>query len=92
MCTSFSFFLRSPCATQLGLLDSVHGMFRRDDLLPSVTRQAAVDRVLLTLLWHCDLNALRDFFCRVVADAIDVLKSRFIKVSWSVIKLNVNKS
>ncbi|XP_068381983.1 DNA-dependent protein kinase catalytic subunit isoform X2 [Eschrichtius robustus] len=82
---------KSPCATQLGLLDSVHGMFRRDDLLPSVTRQAAVDRVLLTLLWHCDLNALRGFFCKVVVDAIDVLKSRFIKLNESSFDTQITK-
>eukprot|EP00069_Balaena_mysticetus_P017385 bmy_10601T0 len=82
---------KSPCAAQLGLLDSVHGMFRRDDLLPSVTRQAAVDRVLLTLLWHCDLNALRDFFSKVVVDAIDVLKSRFIKLNESSFDTQITK-
>lgn len=65
--------------------------FSRDDLLPSATRQAVVGRALLTLLRHCGLGALRDFFSRTVVEAIDVLKSRFTKVSKSVTKLDVSK-
>lgn len=74
------FFLRSSCVTQLALLESVYRMFKRDDLLSNVTRQAFVDRSLLTLLWHCGLNALREFFGKIVVETIDVLKSRFTKV------------
>ncbi|ELV09918.1 DNA-dependent protein kinase catalytic subunit [Tupaia chinensis] len=70
---------RSPCATQVDLLESVYRMFRKDDLLLSTTRQAFVDRALLTLMWHCSLNALREFFSRIVVDATDMLKSRFTK-------------
>lgn len=75
----------------MGLLEGVYRKFSRDDLLPSATRQAVVDRALLTLLRHCGLVALRDFFSRTVVEAIDVLKSRFTKVSKSVTKLDVSK-
>jgi hypothetical protein len=75
-------FLRSSCVTQLSLLESVYRMFQKDDLLSNVTRQAFVDRSLLTLLWHCNLDALREFFSKIVVDAIDMLKSRFTKVSY----------
>uniref|UniRef100_A0A8D1F779 DNA-dependent protein kinase catalytic subunit n=1 Tax=Sus scrofa TaxID=9823 RepID=A0A8D1F779_PIG len=82
---------KSSCATQLGLLESVYRMFRRDDLLSSVTRQAIVDRALLTLLRHCDLRALRDFFSRIVVDAIDVLNSRFMKLNESAFDTQITK-
>ncbi|XP_013210333.1 DNA-dependent protein kinase catalytic subunit [Microtus ochrogaster] len=71
---------RSPHVTQLNLLQSVYTMFRKDELPSNVTRQAFVDRSLLTVLWHCDLDTLKEFFSRIVVDAIDVLKSRFTKV------------
>uniref|UniRef100_A0A2K6EWI3 DNA-dependent protein kinase catalytic subunit n=1 Tax=Propithecus coquereli TaxID=379532 RepID=A0A2K6EWI3_PROCO len=82
---------RGSCVTQLGLLESIHRMFRREDLLLSVTRQAFVDRVLLTLLWHCSLDALREFFSRIVVDAIDVLKSRFTKLNESTFDTQITK-
>uniref|UniRef100_A0A8C9DUV3 DNA-dependent protein kinase catalytic subunit n=1 Tax=Prolemur simus TaxID=1328070 RepID=A0A8C9DUV3_PROSS len=82
---------RGSCVTQLGLLESIHSMFRREDLLLSVTRQAFVDRVLLTLLWHCSLDALREFFSRIVVDAIDVLKSRFTKLNESTFDTQITK-
>ncbi|XP_017172381.1 DNA-dependent protein kinase catalytic subunit isoform X2 [Mus musculus] len=72
---------QSPCVTQLNLLESVYTMFRKADLPSNVTRQAFVDRSLLTLLWHCDLDTLKEFFSRIVVDAIDVLKSRFTKLN-----------
>lgn len=62
-------------------------MFRKDDLPSNVTRQAYVDRSLLTLLWHCDLDTLKEFFSRIVVDAIDVLKSRFTKVYHTLLLL-----
>ncbi|XP_038201173.1 DNA-dependent protein kinase catalytic subunit [Arvicola amphibius] len=72
---------RSPHATQLNLLQSAYSMFRKDELPSNATRQAYVDRSLLTVLWHCDLDTLKEFFSRIVVDAIDVLKSRFTKVN-----------
>ncbi|XP_049981118.1 DNA-dependent protein kinase catalytic subunit [Alexandromys fortis] len=71
----------SPHVKQLNLLQSVYTMFRKDELPSNVTRQAFVDRSLLTVLWHCDLDTLKEFFSRIVVDAIDVLKSRFTKVN-----------
>ncbi|XP_016054399.1 PREDICTED: DNA-dependent protein kinase catalytic subunit [Miniopterus natalensis] len=82
---------KSPCATQLSLLESVYRMFRRDDLLSSATRQAFVDRSLLTLLGHCGQEALREFFSKIVVDAIDVLKSRFIKLNESTFDTQITK-
>ncbi|KAM4865347.1 DNA-dependent protein kinase catalytic subunit [Thomomys bottae] len=82
---------RSSGVTQLGLLESVYRMFRKDDLLSSVTRQAFVDRSLLTLLWHCSLDALREFFSKIVVDAVDVLKSRFTKLNESTFDAQITK-
>ncbi|XP_058420517.1 DNA-dependent protein kinase catalytic subunit isoform X2 [Diceros bicornis minor] len=82
---------KSSCITQSGLLESVYRMFRRDDLLSNITRQAFVDRSLLTLLWHCSLNALREFFSKIVVEAIDVLKSRFIKLNETAFDTQITK-
>ncbi|XP_032697085.1 DNA-dependent protein kinase catalytic subunit isoform X1 [Lontra canadensis] len=82
---------KSSCVTQLALLERVYRMFKRDDLLSNVTRQAFVDRSLLTLLWHCSLNALREFFSKIVVDAIDVLKSRFTKLNESIFDTQITK-
>ncbi|XP_044600073.2 DNA-dependent protein kinase catalytic subunit [Equus asinus] len=82
---------KSSCITQLGLLETVYRMFRRDDLLSNITRQAFVDRSLLTLLWHCSLNALREFFSKIVVEAINVLKSRFIKLNESAFDTQITK-
>uniref|UniRef100_A0A452TWS2 DNA-dependent protein kinase catalytic subunit n=1 Tax=Ursus maritimus TaxID=29073 RepID=A0A452TWS2_URSMA len=77
--STFKKIARNSCVTQLALLERVYRMFKRDDLLSNVTRQAFVDRSLLTLLWHCSLNTLREFFSKIVVDAVDMLKSRFTK-------------
>nr|XP_025866823.1 DNA-dependent protein kinase catalytic subunit isoform X1 [Vulpes vulpes] len=82
---------KSSCATQLALLERVYRMFKRDDLLSNVTRQAFVDRSLLTLLWHCGLNALREFFGKIVVETIDVLKSRFTKLNESTFDTQITK-
>ncbi|XP_048959928.1 DNA-dependent protein kinase catalytic subunit isoform X7 [Canis lupus dingo] len=82
---------KSSCVTQLALLESVYRMFKRDDLLSNVTRQAFVDRSLLTLLWHCGLNALREFFGKIVVETIDVLKSRFTKLNESTFDTQITK-
>ncbi|XP_062935178.1 DNA-dependent protein kinase catalytic subunit [Cynocephalus volans] len=82
---------KSSCITQVSLLESVYRMFRRDDLLSNFTRQAFVDRCLLTLLWHCSLDALRAFFSEIVVDAVDVLKSRFTKLNESTFDTQITK-
>uniref|UniRef100_A0A8C3EGH3 DNA-dependent protein kinase catalytic subunit n=1 Tax=Corvus moneduloides TaxID=1196302 RepID=A0A8C3EGH3_CORMO len=61
------------------LLDTVHKMFRNEELLSNTARQAFVDRSLLTLLWHCSLDALREFFGKIIVEAMDTLNSRFTK-------------
>ncbi|MBZ3885751.1 DNA-dependent protein kinase catalytic subunit [Sciurus carolinensis] len=83
--------IRNSCVIQLDLLESVYRMFRRDDLLSNVTRQAFVDRSLLTLLWHCSLDALREFFSKIVVDAIDVLNSRFTKLNETTFDTQITK-
>ncbi|XP_055968392.1 DNA-dependent protein kinase catalytic subunit [Sorex fumeus] len=82
---------KSPCGTQLQLLEGVYGMFRREDLLSNATRQAFVDRSLLTLLWHASLSTLEGFFSKIVVDAINVLKSRFIKLNESTFDTQLTK-
>uniref|UniRef100_A0A452TWI8 DNA-dependent protein kinase catalytic subunit n=1 Tax=Ursus maritimus TaxID=29073 RepID=A0A452TWI8_URSMA len=82
---------KSSCVTQLALLERVYRMFKRDDLLSNVTRQAFVDRSLLTLLWHCSLNTLREFFSKIVVDAVDMLKSRFTKLNESIFDTQITK-
>lgn len=64
------------------LLDTVHKMFQSEALLSNATRQAFVDRSFLTLLLHCSLDALKEFFSKIVLEAMDTLKTRFTKVSF----------
>lgn len=75
-----SILFRSPTDKQVLLLDTVHKMFRSEELLSNAARQAFVDRSLLTLLWHCSLDALRVFFGNIIVEAMDTLNSRFTKV------------
>ncbi|CAK6438705.1 unnamed protein product [Pipistrellus nathusii] len=82
---------KSSFATQSSLLESVYQMFKKENLLSSNTRQAYVDRSLLTLLWHCSLDALSEFICKIVVEAIDVLKSRFIKLNESAFDTQITK-
>ncbi|RMC15431.1 hypothetical protein DUI87_07622 [Hirundo rustica rustica] len=70
---------RSTTDKQVILLDTVHKMFRSEELLSNTARQAFVDRSLLTLLWHCSLDALRVFFGKIIVEAMDTLNSRFTK-------------
>ncbi|XP_039235694.1 DNA-dependent protein kinase catalytic subunit isoform X2 [Pipra filicauda] len=70
---------RSTTAQQVILLATVHKMFQSEDLLSNTTRQAFMDRSLLTLLWHCSLDALREFFGKIIVQAMDTLNSRFTK-------------
>uniref|UniRef100_A0A8C0EK33 DNA-dependent protein kinase catalytic subunit n=1 Tax=Bubo bubo TaxID=30461 RepID=A0A8C0EK33_BUBBB len=70
---------RSTTDKQVILLDTVHKMFQSEELLSNTTRQAFVDRSLLTLLWHCSLDALRGFFGKIIVQAMDTLNSRFTK-------------
>ncbi|XP_032559787.1 DNA-dependent protein kinase catalytic subunit isoform X2 [Chiroxiphia lanceolata] len=70
---------RSTTAQQVLLLDTIHKMFQSEELLSNTTRQAFMDRSLLTLLWHCSLDALREFFGKIIVQAMDTLNSRFTK-------------
>uniref|UniRef100_A0A803SLW3 DNA-dependent protein kinase catalytic subunit n=1 Tax=Anolis carolinensis TaxID=28377 RepID=A0A803SLW3_ANOCA len=69
---------RGSCDKQVMLLDSVHKMFQ-SEILSNATRQAYIDRSLLTLLLHCNLDALKKFLNKIVVEAMDTIKSRFTK-------------
>ncbi|XP_062835416.1 DNA-dependent protein kinase catalytic subunit [Anolis carolinensis] len=69
---------RGSCDKQVMLLDSVHKMFQ-SEILSNATRQAYIDRSLLTLLLHCNLDALKEFLNKIVVEAMDTIKSRFTK-------------
>ncbi|OXB55687.1 hypothetical protein ASZ78_003819 [Callipepla squamata] len=76
---------------QVVLLDTVHKMFQNEDLLSNTVRQAFVDRSLLTLMSHCNLDALREFFCKIIVQAMDTLNSRFTKSNECVFDTQVTK-
>ncbi|KAK2527806.1 Prkdc [Columba livia] len=82
---------RSTTDKQVILLDTVHKMFQREELLSNKTRQAFVDRSLLTLLWHCSLDALREFFGKIIVQAMDTLNSRFTKSNECIFYTQVTK-
>uniref|UniRef100_A0A8B9FQM5 DNA-dependent protein kinase catalytic subunit n=1 Tax=Amazona collaria TaxID=241587 RepID=A0A8B9FQM5_9PSIT len=60
-------------------------------LLSNTTRQAFVDRSLLTLLWHCSLDALREFLVKIIVQAMDTLNSRFTKSNEHAFDTQVTK-
>ncbi|KAM8811045.1 DNA-dependent protein kinase catalytic subunit [Eudromia elegans] len=82
---------RSSSDKQVMLLDTVHKMFQSEDLRSNTTRQAFVDRSLLTLLLHCSLDALREFFGKIIVQAMDMLNSRFTKSNESAFDTQVTK-
>ncbi|MEE6464048.1 hypothetical protein FKM82_006146 [Ascaphus truei] len=82
---------RSGLDKQVVLMDTLHNMFKSDDLLSNATRQSIVDRSLLTLLWHCSLDALKAFFSKIISQAMDTLKSRFTKATEASFDTQVTK-
>ncbi|XP_069813698.1 DNA-dependent protein kinase catalytic subunit isoform X2 [Dendropsophus ebraccatus] len=82
---------RSSCDKQVILMDTVHNMFKSEDLLLNTTRLSLVDRCLLTLLWNCSSDALKDFCSKIVVLSMDVLKSRFTKTSETVFDTQLTK-
>ncbi|XP_075444614.1 LOW QUALITY PROTEIN: DNA-dependent protein kinase catalytic subunit [Ascaphus truei] len=82
---------RSGLDKQVVLMDTLHNMFKSDDLLSNATRQSIVDRSLLTLLWHCSLDALKTFFSKIISQAMDTLKSRFTKATEASFDTQVTK-
>ncbi|KAL8182171.1 UNVERIFIED_CONTAM: hypothetical protein K2H54_046546 [Gekko kuhli] len=82
---------RGSCYKQVVLLDTVHKMFQSETLLSSATRQAYVDRSLLTLLLHCSTDALDDFFCKIIVEAMDSLRSRFTKSNETMFDTQLTK-
>ncbi|XP_062426360.1 DNA-dependent protein kinase catalytic subunit [Rhea pennata] len=89
---SFKRISRRNCSDkQVMLLDTVHKMFQSEDLRSNATRQAFVDRSLLTLLLHCSMDALREFFGKIIVQAMDTLNSRFTKTNESTFDTQVTK-
>uniref|UniRef100_A0A8C0BSB7 DNA-dependent protein kinase catalytic subunit n=1 Tax=Buteo japonicus TaxID=224669 RepID=A0A8C0BSB7_9AVES len=82
---------RSTTDKQVILLDTVHKMFQSEDLLSNTTRQAFMDRSLLTLLWHCSVDALTEFFSKIIVQAMDTLNSRFTKSNECAFDTQVTK-
>ncbi|KAM9024210.1 DNA-dependent protein kinase catalytic subunit [Ara ararauna] len=82
---------RSTTDKQVLLLDTIHKMFQSEELLSNTTRQAFMDRSLLTLLWHCSLDALREFLVKIIVQAMDTLNSRFTKSNEHAFDTQVTK-
>ncbi|KAG8570891.1 hypothetical protein GDO81_011464 [Engystomops pustulosus] len=82
---------RSTWDKQVILMETLHNMFKSEDLLSNTTRQSLVDHCLLTLLWNCSSEALEDFFSKTIVILMDVLKSRFTKTSESVFDTQLTK-
>ncbi|XP_075703736.1 DNA-dependent protein kinase catalytic subunit-like, partial [Rhinoderma darwinii] len=82
---------RSSHDKQVILMDMLHNMFKSEDLLSNTTRQSLVDRCLLTLLWNCSSDALKDFFSKIIDFSMDVLKGRFTKLSEAVFDTQITK-
>ncbi|XP_067887902.1 DNA-dependent protein kinase catalytic subunit isoform X2 [Heterodontus francisci] len=74
---------RGTCEKQVALLEAAFEMFGNEELLPNTTRQFVMDRSLLTLITHCSPDALREFFCKIIKDAMGIVQSRFVKTSES---------
>ncbi|XP_068093458.1 DNA-dependent protein kinase catalytic subunit isoform X2 [Hyperolius riggenbachi] len=82
---------RSSFDEQIILLSTLHNMFTSEDLLSNITRQSILDRCLLTLLWNCSLDALKEFFCKIITLSVDTLKSRFTKTSEAIFETQITK-
>ncbi|XP_062919332.1 DNA-dependent protein kinase catalytic subunit isoform X2 [Mobula hypostoma] len=74
---------RGSCAKQVALLEAAYEMFGNEEMLRNTTRLFVLDRSLLTLISHCSPDALREFFCKIVKDAMGIIQSRFIKINES---------
>ncbi|MBN3311515.1 PRKDC kinase, partial [Atractosteus spatula] len=72
---------RSGCERQVLLLETVYEMFQAGELASGAMRQAALDRVLLTLILHCSSDALHGFFCKTIASVMETLQARFTKLN-----------
>ncbi|XP_051784693.1 DNA-dependent protein kinase catalytic subunit [Erpetoichthys calabaricus] len=74
---------RGARSKQVSLLDTVFQMFQTEDPCANTTRQAVVDRCLLTILLNCSLEALTEFLCKTVAYIMTILQARFLKSNES---------
>ncbi|KAM9308363.1 DNA-dependent protein kinase catalytic subunit [Gastrophryne carolinensis] len=82
---------RGNCDEQVILINVLHSMFTNEDLLSNTTRQSIIDRCLLTLLWNCSPDALKEFFCKNINLSIDTLRSRFTKTSEALFETQLVK-
>ncbi|XP_067836012.1 DNA-dependent protein kinase catalytic subunit isoform X2 [Heptranchias perlo] len=74
---------RGTCEKQVALLEAAYEMFGNEGMLPNTTRLSVMDRSLLSLIAHCSLDALREFFCKIINDVMGIVQSRFMKTSES---------
>ncbi|XP_072267337.1 DNA-dependent protein kinase catalytic subunit isoform X2 [Pyxicephalus adspersus] len=83
--------LRSNTDEQVILMNTLHSMFTSENRLSNTNRQAIIDRCLLTFLWNCSLDALKEFFCKIITLSVETLKSRFTKTSEAVFETQLTK-
>ncbi|CAJ0950890.1 unnamed protein product, partial [Ranitomeya imitator] len=72
-------------------METLHNLFKSEDLLSNMTRLSFVDHCLLNLLWSCSSDALKDFFSKIISFSMDVLKSRFTKNSETAFDTQLTK-
>ncbi|XP_044280098.1 DNA-dependent protein kinase catalytic subunit isoform X2 [Varanus komodoensis] len=82
---------RGGCDKQVVLLGTVYKMFQCETLLSNAACQAYVDRSLLVLLLHCSLDALKEFLSNIIVEAMDMLKSRFIKSNETTFEMQLTR-
>ncbi|XP_077126580.1 DNA-dependent protein kinase catalytic subunit [Ranitomeya variabilis] len=82
---------RSSYEKQVVLMETLHNLFKSEDLLSNMTRLSLVDHCLLILLWSCSSDALKDFFSKIINFSMDVLKSRFTKTSETAFDTQLTK-
>ncbi|KAM8966776.1 DNA-dependent protein kinase catalytic subunit [Pelodytes ibericus] len=82
---------RSSSDKQITFLETLHDVFKSDELLSNATRQSLIDQCLLTLLWNCSLYALKEFFSKIICHVMDTMKNRFTKVSEASFDTQITK-
>lgn len=82
LCINYLFLclIRSGVERQLQLLLAVYSVIQQGDVPTSSMLQDMMERVLLTLAYHCGTKALGDFFVANVYEITSLLLSRFTKV------------
>ncbi|XP_061073095.1 DNA-dependent protein kinase catalytic subunit [Conger conger] len=82
---------RSNCERQVLLLDTIYRTFHGEGPSSNTKCDAVVDRILLPLILHCSLDALRKFFTSHVAELMTTLQARFMKSIEVAFEAQINK-